>query len=393
MRRPLPPRSGRKTSGRRTPQPAVVRQPMSLLQALDATYDSNPRLLAAALAAAPGRRRRAEGARRLAAADLPGRPDRSGCVPEPQRHAALSRAPRAAGLRADPDPDAVCQRPGQRRAGDRQGAGAGAAGDPGGQRAAGVAARRQRLSECGARPRDPAPRPQSRGGAGAHTCGPTASSLRRARSPRRMSRNRRRGSTGSAPPPSPPPADVTGAEAAFENAVGIVPGEVTLPAAGFAMPPTETEALGMAQDANPELVAARHMMDASRLGIDLARDQLLPVVTLNGLLERQRQLRVRTLFAERQRGPGAGAGHRADLPGRRPRSRRSGRPRKATCRHRTWSTRRRVTQPSWSAPHGPTCWPPASGWMWKAARPGPTLSPNAAWPSSNRSARAPRWIC
>ena len=84
-------------------------------------------------------------------------------------------------------------------------------------------------------------------------------------------------------------ADVTGAEAAFENAVGIVPGEVTLPAAGFAMPPTETEALGMAQDANPELVAARHMMDASRLGIDLARDQLLPVVTLNGLLERQRQ--------------------------------------------------------------------------------------------------------
>ena len=41
-----------------------------------------------------------------------------------------------------------------------------------------------------------------------------------------------------------------------------------------------------------------------------------PLVTLNGLLERQRQLRVRALLAERERGAGAGAGGGADLPGR-----------------------------------------------------------------------------
>ena len=84
-------------------------------------------------------------------------------------------------------------------------------------------------------------------------------------------------------------AQLTGAEASFENTVGVMPGDVALPPGDFTLTTTETEALGLAQDANPELLAARHLMEASRLGVDLARDQLLPLVTLNGLLERQRQ--------------------------------------------------------------------------------------------------------
>nr|WP_321983565.1 TolC family outer membrane protein [uncultured Lichenicoccus sp.] len=84
-------------------------------------------------------------------------------------------------------------------------------------------------------------------------------------------------------------AEVTAAEAAFEDTVGVQPGDVVLPETDFNLPATETEALGLAQDANPALQAAHHLLEASRLGVDLARDQLLPLVTLNGLLERQRQ--------------------------------------------------------------------------------------------------------
>ena len=84
-------------------------------------------------------------------------------------------------------------------------------------------------------------------------------------------------------------AQLAGSEAAFEETVGSRPGLLLLPAAEFPTAATETAAVGRAMEANPDMLAAQHTLEASRLGVDLARDALLPQITLNGLLERQRQ--------------------------------------------------------------------------------------------------------
>lgn len=84
-------------------------------------------------------------------------------------------------------------------------------------------------------------------------------------------------------------AQLAGSAALFEQAVGVQPGQLALPRSDLPMPSTEAEALRRAMAANPDLLAARHTMEASRLGIDRARDELLPQITLNGLIQRQRQ--------------------------------------------------------------------------------------------------------
>ena len=82
-------------------------------------------------------------------------------------------------------------------------------------------------------------------------------------------------------------AQVAASEAAFEAAVGVAPGALSLPDGEMAVPATEDAVLAEALRADPELVAARRSLEATRLGVDVARDELLPVLSVNALVEHQ----------------------------------------------------------------------------------------------------------
>jgi len=77
-------------------------------------------------------------------------------------------------------------------------------------------------------------------------------------------------------------------EAGFEAAIGLHPGVLVLPAGDLPLPVTRETALALALQDNPALSAARRSLEATRLGVDIARDQLLPIISINGLVEHQR---------------------------------------------------------------------------------------------------------
>ena len=88
-------------------------------------------------------------------------------------------------------------------------------------------------------------------------------------------------------------------EATYEQQIGHPPGAVVLSDHSFPVPAGRDLAITMALDNNPDLVAARGTLDALRLGIDIAKDSLLPQVSINAVLERRRQYEYET-YAQRE---------------------------------------------------------------------------------------------
>ena len=78
-------------------------------------------------------------------------------------------------------------------------------------------------------------------------------------------------------------------EASFQAAVGESPGLLTLPDDHLPLAGTREQVMAQALQSNPELQAARRSLEATRLSVDIARDQLLPIISISGLVEHQRE--------------------------------------------------------------------------------------------------------
>ncbi len=78
-------------------------------------------------------------------------------------------------------------------------------------------------------------------------------------------------------------------EASYEQQVGTAPGPVAMPAGDFPAPATREAAISRAMADNPDVLSSRGTLVATRLGVDIARDSLLPQVSLHALLQRRRQ--------------------------------------------------------------------------------------------------------
>ena len=82
--------------------------------------------------------------------------------------------------------------------------------------------------------------------------------------------------------------------AAPSSASSGVPHGAGLPEIGLPLPAGREAAVARALLDNPDLVAARGTLEATRLGVDIARDSLLPQVSLHAILERRRQYEYQT---------------------------------------------------------------------------------------------------
>jgi len=74
--------------------------------------------------------------------------------------------------------------------------------------------------------------------------------------------------------------------AAYRNVIGTSPGKLDTPEKLLQMPANLDEAVGIAVDGSPSVIAAEYDEKASRDGVDSATGQLLPTITLNGDLSR-----------------------------------------------------------------------------------------------------------
>lgn len=83
-------------------------------------------------------------------------------------------------------------------------------------------------------------------------------------------------------------ATLRASEARYEQQIGHPPDDVSLDGFTLSLPATEADALADAEARNPALVAARDAVAVSRLGVDIRVDQLLPQVSIHGLLQRLR---------------------------------------------------------------------------------------------------------
>ena len=73
----------------------------------------------------------------------------------------------------------------------------------------------------------------------------------------------------------------------FVNVIGVMPENLTFPAAALQLPKSVQEATTAASEKNPNVIAALYTERAARYGVDLVEGELLPTVSLNGTFARQ----------------------------------------------------------------------------------------------------------
>ncbi len=80
--------------------------------------------------------------------------------------------------------------------------------------------------------------------------------------------------------------DLQASIATFQAVMGVAPAELSQPELAVALPASREQAIEIARDLNPDLMAARAQEDAAREGIDLVFGEFLPTVNLVGTISR-----------------------------------------------------------------------------------------------------------
>ena len=84
-------------------------------------------------------------------------------------------------------------------------------------------------------------------------------------------------------------------EAAFEHQVGQPPGALASADRTYPLPGSRAQAIAQALQDNPDVVQARSAVEAGRQGIDVERSRLLPHLTFNAAVERLRDTEIQKL--------------------------------------------------------------------------------------------------
>jgi outer membrane protein len=90
-------------------------------------------------------------------------------------------------------------------------------------------------------------------------------------------------------------AQATASEATFLQQIGTAPGILTLPEPRLPLPDSRAKALDLAAENNDAVQAARQAVDAAQRSVELAKAELRPQITAQGVLRRARETEVQQL--------------------------------------------------------------------------------------------------